>query len=99
MEIKYTVTLYLTFLVESIFKMEPNVEVMLALICSMWERISLPYMDSTQRLLGRRLGSGGSWQTTGRRLGSGGNYWGCDIKCMHEAFLNLKLSSFCFSLE
>ena len=45
MEIKYTVTLYLTFLVESIFKMELNVEVMLALICSMWERISLPHTD------------------------------------------------------
>lgn len=69
MEIEYTVTLYITFLVESIFKMEPNVEVMLALMWSMRESISLPYTDSTQRLLGMSMGSGGSWQTTGKRLG------------------------------
>lgn len=54
---------------ESIFKILPKMDVMLAFICKILERISLPYTDSSQRLLGTSIGSGGSWQTTGKRLG------------------------------
>lgn len=68
-EIYYTVISFITFLVESIFKMEPNVHVMLALMWSMRDRMSLPYTDSSQRLVGMSMGSGGFWQTTGKRLG------------------------------
>ena len=70
MDIYYTdFTLFFTFLVESIFKMEPNVEVMPALMWSRRERMSPPYTDSSQRLVGTSMGSGGSWHTTGKRLG------------------------------
>lgn len=63
------VKLFFTFLVESIFKMFPKMDVMLAFICPILERISLPYTESSQRLVGMSIGSGGSWQTIGLRLG------------------------------
>ncbi len=43
--------------------MLPKMDVMLALICPILERISLPYTESSQRLVGMSMGSGGSWQT------------------------------------
>lgn len=65
----YIITLLLTFLVESIFNMVPMVDVMLALMWSMRDRMSLPYTDSNQRSVGTSTGSGGSWHTTGNKLG------------------------------
>lgn len=58
-----------TFLVESIFRMDPNVDVMLALMWSKRLRMSLPYTDNSQRLVGMSTGSGGFWQATGKKLG------------------------------
>ena len=57
MEIYYTVRLLITFFVESIFKMDPNVEVIPALMWSRRDSMSLPYTDSSQRLEGMSMGS------------------------------------------
>lgn len=61
MEYMYVVCrTFLMFLVESIFKIEPNEEVMLALMWSRQERLSLQYTNSTQRLVGASVSSGDS---------------------------------------
>lgn len=63
------VNVLFTFFVESIFKMEPKVEVMLALMWSIRLIKSFPYTVRSHLLVGTATGSGGSWQTTGKRLG------------------------------
>ena len=67
------IIIFITFLVESNFKMDPNMEVMLAFMWSMRVMMSLPYTDSNQRLVGMSMCFGGSWQDTGKRLGRSTN--------------------------